>query len=283
MVRSSRNGVPGSQDCHEDYAYVIQALLALSRVVENQAHLDDAILVEKAELDFWDTAGGFYFTRGEDVISRRKAIRDSAIPSPNAVSMMNPLDLVRTTGDSSFLDRIDLTLKRFAHPMKRSSSTLARMVVAADSYQHHLKEEASPVSVSVHSATAEESTWRVSVDLNIDDGWHIQAHGAPAPYHPATFVSEDRVDVIRMEFRDPDVLDTDFTETSLPVYSGVNRVNLLVAIPSGAGRHKVGFEYQACGEFKCLPPTKLVLDLDLATIPAEEIIAGKNGKSSRTP
>ena len=52
---------------------------------------------------------------------------------------------------------------------------------------------------------------------------------------------------------------------------------------SNWGRRKVGFEYQACGEFKCLPPTKLVLDLDLATIPAEEIIAGKNGKSSRTP
>jgi len=84
-----------------DYAFLIWGLIELYESTFDVKFLRKAIemndeLIEK----FWDGKdGGFYFTSDDGVLLRQKEGNDGAIPSGNAVSMLNMLRLGRITSD----------------------------------------------------------------------------------------------------------------------------------------------------------------------------------------
>ncbi len=268
LVRSSMEMVPGGSAFHEDYAYTVQALLTLFRVTNDPTFLDAAKRFAQIEVElFWDGSGGFFFSEGEDVIARRKAIRDSAIPSPNSVSIQNLIVFARATGDTTYLNRAGRALRSFASALERSPGNLPRMVVAGDVYLQAVEDLARRVGVRLLSAErAGDTNWRVTLQVEIAPGWHIQAHTTRAPYLAAAIESVGNLRIVDVYYPEAEAFNPGFEDSPLPVYSGRTRIPVVVDIPPGTTRRKLVLSYQACDEARCLPPNRAVVDLERATI-----------------
>jgi uncharacterized protein YyaL (SSP411 family) len=92
-----------------DYSFFIWGLLELYEATFKNDYLRQAIEFTKhVNKHFWDEKGhGYYSTSdyAEELLVRKKANYDGAIPSANSVTMMNLLKLGRITGDSSYEER----------------------------------------------------------------------------------------------------------------------------------------------------------------------------------
>lgn len=119
--RDGEGAIPGNAD---DYAFLIWGLLELYETTFQSGYLRKALELNKIFYEqFWDSnSGGFYFTAndGEQLIVRRKEIYDGAIPSANAVAMLNLLRLEQITGRSEFGERAAQISAAFAGPVTRA-------------------------------------------------------------------------------------------------------------------------------------------------------------------
>ena len=268
LIRSSREGSAGAPAYHEDYAYTIEALLTLFRVTEREVFLGAARRMTAVEVDlFWDEAGGYYFSQGEDVIARRKAIRDSAIPAPNSVSIQNLLTLAQVTDDTTYRSRAGKALRAFGGLLDRSPGSVSRMMVAGDAYLRAAGDQRVPVDVRDVNATRSDSGWRVDMLMDISPGWHIQAREAKPPYHPTSIEPNGDFEIVEVVYPDAHTFDPEFEDDPLPVYSGLERIDLVLEIPQETTRRKLSLSYQACDDTRCLPPATIVVDLERSTIP----------------
>ncbi len=98
----------------DDYAFLIFALLELYEATFNAKYLLQADKLQKiVNKHFADEVyGGFFFTSdfAEELIIRQKEIYDGAIPSGNAVTMLNLLKLARYTGNHDYENKaLDLS------------------------------------------------------------------------------------------------------------------------------------------------------------------------------
>jgi len=112
-----RDGEAAITGLVNDYSYVIFGLLELYQTVFDPKYLREAITLNEQFLTyFWDTkTGGFFFTPedGEKLIVRKKEIYDGALPSGNAVAMLNLLHLTRITGDLTLEEKALQIMKTF--------------------------------------------------------------------------------------------------------------------------------------------------------------------------
>ena len=103
---SPQSGAPAFLD---DYAFYIQALLAIHALTADPQLLQDAERwMEKARVLFFDQETGlFYFQQGEDkwLPIRKKSVLDGAYPSGNAIMAENQLKLGLLTGEMRWLDQ----------------------------------------------------------------------------------------------------------------------------------------------------------------------------------
>jgi uncharacterized protein len=106
----------------DDYAYLVFGLLELY-----EANFDNKYLHEATELtntmivEFWDEKnGGFFFTakNEDDSVPRLKQTYDGAVPSGNAVALLNLLRLARLNGEPSFDVYANKLLKTFSEEIK---------------------------------------------------------------------------------------------------------------------------------------------------------------------
>ena len=117
-----------------DYAFLIWGLIELYESTFDVKFLRKAIemndeLIEK----FWDGKdGGFYFTSDDGVLLRQKEGNDGAIPSGNAVSMLNMLRLGRITSDVELEEKAREMAKTFSNDVKKFPSAYPTFMVALD-------------------------------------------------------------------------------------------------------------------------------------------------------
>ncbi|HHH77805.1 MAG TPA: thioredoxin domain-containing protein, partial [Thermoplasmatales archaeon] len=117
-----------------DYAFLIWGLIELYESTFDVKFLRKAIemndeLIEK----FWDGKdGGFYFTSDDGVLLRQKEGNDGAIPSGNAVSMLNMLRLGRITSDVELEEKAREMAKTFSNDVKKFPSAYQTFMVALD-------------------------------------------------------------------------------------------------------------------------------------------------------
>ncbi len=93
IYRAFKNKRSQTEGFLEDYAFVIQAYLALYQVTFDEGFLrKSASFCEYAITNFYDPAEGYFHfssTTGEPLIARKKEIFDNVIPSSNAVMARN--------------------------------------------------------------------------------------------------------------------------------------------------------------------------------------------------
>ena len=100
----------------DDYVYLVRGLLALHRATDDDRWLEAAREVTGEQVErLGDKRGGFY-TAGasSDLVCRSRGVFDGALPSSNAMAVLNLLELWRQGGDERWRELAASSLKAFA-------------------------------------------------------------------------------------------------------------------------------------------------------------------------
>ena len=223
----------------DDYAFLVQALVALHRM--DQARELAGVMRDR----FYDEGdGGFFYTeaRATDLIVRQMVGSDSPLPSGNGVAAMGLLEL----GDA---ERARGTISVFAGQMEGAGEGMSALVQAGLEYfRKHgeivVEGEAesgrprSPAELAGEVVEIE-SRWEgkiLRVRCAVAEGYHLNAHDAA--------VEPTRLTVTGAEAEQIDY----------PVGELRGKFEILVRLKSRpAGEVVVNFAYQACDESACLP------------------------------
>jgi len=113
--RKGSSGILGNLD---DYAFLIWGLIELYEAGFKTKYLKAALDLARDLVSRFEDAedGGFYFTPvdGEDLILRKKDGHDGALPSGNAVAVLDLLRLSRMTGDRKLEEVASRAFEAFA-------------------------------------------------------------------------------------------------------------------------------------------------------------------------
>ena len=132
LMRVFNQGRCQGKGYSEDYAFFIQALIALYEATFEMAYLKEAERLNKKMVElFWDDRnGGFFFSgkENESLIARSKNPYDNAIPSANSIALTNLIRLGYLTGDESLKKRAEQILQLFYKFLSEHPSGFAQML-----------------------------------------------------------------------------------------------------------------------------------------------------------
>jgi hypothetical protein len=129
------SGEPAMTGNLDDYAFVIWGLIELYEAGFAARDLRTALELQRILTDrFRDPEGGFFFTPddGEDLLTRLKESHDGAVPSGNAVTLMNLIRLGRMTGDPHLEKEAAALSRAFAESVRRLPSAHAQWLIALE-------------------------------------------------------------------------------------------------------------------------------------------------------
>jgi uncharacterized protein YyaL (SSP411 family) len=120
----------------DDYAFLGWGLTELYEATFDAQFLKTALELSKDMIQhFWDLQrGGLFFTSddAENLIVRKKEVSDGALPSGNAVAMLNLLRLGRFTGDAELEERASRIQRVFSEQVRQFPSGYTQFLSAAD-------------------------------------------------------------------------------------------------------------------------------------------------------
>ncbi|MEX0716462.1 MAG: DUF255 domain-containing protein [Planctomycetaceae bacterium] len=134
LMRSWRNERGEVEGYLDDYAYVVQGLLAVHRATDEAKWLNAArrLTDDQIRLFLDEQDGGFYFTANdhEELIARTKNAYDDALPAANSVTVRNLLRIASHFDAPQYRELAERTLAAFVplarkHPGGMSTLALA--------------------------------------------------------------------------------------------------------------------------------------------------------------
>ncbi|MCH8828925.1 MAG: DUF255 domain-containing protein, partial [Planctomycetes bacterium] len=138
LYRTSRGGKAKLNAYLDDYAFLVDGLLALHRATKEQKWLNAARRLTDDQIrDFWSKeAKAFFFTphHHEQLIARTRNAYDSVIPSGNSVSVRNLLRLAKLTGEKKYRTYAAETLSVFVAAISTMPTGMAQMALAVAEY-----------------------------------------------------------------------------------------------------------------------------------------------------
>ncbi|HEV3483930.1 MAG TPA: thioredoxin domain-containing protein, partial [Vicinamibacterales bacterium] len=176
----------------EDYAFSIEASLALFETTFDATWLDRAVTLADDALElFEDRERGGFFTTGSDapaLLTRSKDIIDGALPAANSVMALELQRLGLITGEERFENAALGALRLVRDPMERSPGAFSHALAALDFYT------SSPIELVIVGDVAAHDTRRlieVAESNNLPNRVLLVSDG-PKPSIP---LLEDRVAV----------------------------------------------------------------------------------------
>jgi uncharacterized protein YyaL (SSP411 family) len=140
LRRSFKDGAAGGSGFLDDHAFFIAALLDLFEATADRFWLERAGELDRTLADrFEDTENGGFFMTPDDhevLIAREKPLMDGALPSGNAVALMNLLRLNALTLAPSYLKRAESGLAAFSTVLEANPSAFGEMLLALDDFLH---------------------------------------------------------------------------------------------------------------------------------------------------
>ncbi len=156
LLRTYKDGESKLNGYLEDYAYVVDGLLALYEASFDLRWFEEArALTETMIEQFQDAeAGGFFFTSAdhETLITRTKDFYDNAIPSGNSVAAAALLRLSLFTGEGRYRQIAETILRLMKSTMMRAPSAFGYLLSALDLLL------ASPYEIAIIGAPEAEDT-----------------------------------------------------------------------------------------------------------------------------
>jgi uncharacterized protein YyaL (SSP411 family) len=269
VYRSGNAKVPAVLD---DYAFLIAGLLRLHEATKAPRWLAEATrLMAEQEARLADPEHGGFFGAGEEaeLPFRAKTGHDGAVSSGNGVSALNLLDLGRLTGEPEYMQKAGRLLEAFgtsisSFPLGHITlvQAVARISPLADTFAT-TPAESSPDIVEARGSlgsTSSADRWApFALDLEIQEGWHVNAHPASLPMLVATEVREDRGRLRNVRYPQGELLGHLPSGEGVRVYRG--RAVIEGEIEVGEGESlALSLTYQPCDDARCLPAvTKSVI------------------------
>ena len=258
-----------------DYAYLVRGLLALHAATDEPGWLERAVDLSREQIDrLADPRGGF-FVAGErpDLLFRSREVFDGALPSANAIAALNLIELARRTGDCAWLEQARSLLAAFASIIEQQPEGARMLALAVHRYRQQagdpppvdgpaseppaadsLSDEARRlVSAELSTAAAGVDGWQpFRVEIDIADGWHLQARDPGDERLTATELSAHGAELRNVVYPPGET----FAGTS--VYS--QRCELAGEWrPVDGAAPRLVLEYQACDASRCLPVVRIEL------------------------
>ncbi len=144
LLRTYKDGQAKLNGYQEDYAYLIEGLLALYEATFDVKYFDTARQLADTMIEqFWDDADvGFYFTSSdhEELITRTKEYFDNATPAGNSVAAHVLLKLALLAGESSYQVKAAAILRTMRQAISRYPSAFGYLLGALDLYLSEAKE-----------------------------------------------------------------------------------------------------------------------------------------------
>ena len=146
LLRTYKDGTAKLNGYLEDYAFLIDGLLALHEVNFSREILDAAITLGNDMIElFWDTASGQFFDTGHDheqLVVRPKDLTDNAIPCGSSMAVSVLLRLAVITGDGDMERRASEALRSVRQLMMTFPTAAGTWLGALDFYLSRPKEVA---------------------------------------------------------------------------------------------------------------------------------------------
>ncbi len=146
LLRTYKDGTAKLNGYLEDYAFLIDGLLALHEVNFSRETLDAAIMLGNDMIElFWDTASGQFFDTGHDheqLVVRPKDLTDNAIPCGGSMAVSVLLRLAVISGDGDMERRASEALRSVRQLMMTFPTAAGTWLGALDFYLSRPKEVA---------------------------------------------------------------------------------------------------------------------------------------------
>lgn len=144
LLRSYKNGQARFNAYQEDYAYLIDALIALYEATFQTKWLLEARSLTNLMIDqFWDKEeGGFFFTSNdhESLITRSKEYSDNATPSGNSIAVDALLKLKHIFNDDQYEAMAVKVFNMLNRALERFPGGFGHMLGALDFHFAQVKE-----------------------------------------------------------------------------------------------------------------------------------------------
>jgi uncharacterized protein YyaL (SSP411 family) len=244
----------------EDLAYFAEALINLYDVTADNKWLKRAEIVNKIMLnDFWDVKnGGFFMSAIKDtpLITRPKDYQDNAIPAGNSVALNVLTMLAIRTGKEEYYDKANDLVKTFSTNIAENPTNHAYMLLAIDSLLHG---EISTRQYAARGVVKMEVTLDkniLTVNLNIKDGWHINAHKPLQKDLIATTLTSENL--FKVKYPTAELLNLSFNQKQkLALYTKNATITAEIKDKKYQKYQKYMLNFQACSNDVCLPPESL--------------------------
>jgi uncharacterized protein len=136
LKRTYCEGRASNAACLEDYAFLIDGIVALYEVTGDDKWLNAARRLMDDQIEqYWDDrSAGFFFTADhhEPLIARMKDGYDSVMPSGNSVSVDVLTRLFRITKEADYQTRAEKSLAAFGSQIEQSPAGFSRMLLGAE-------------------------------------------------------------------------------------------------------------------------------------------------------
>jgi uncharacterized protein YyaL (SSP411 family) len=155
LMRVYKDGVAKIDAFLEDYANLIDGMIALYEATFDRHWLDQAVVfAERMIVEFADPTGSGFFDTAVSapaLVSRPRDMHDGATPSGNAVAASVLLRLAHFTGRTEFEERAVAVLKSVAEAMAQQPMGFGRFLSVLDAYTGTRRE----VAIVGHRGDAE--------------------------------------------------------------------------------------------------------------------------------
>ncbi len=284
LLHSWRGGTAKIPAYLGDYAFFVRGLLELHRVSGQAKWLEAAAELTDQQIDrLGDPAGGF-FVAGENpnLLARSKDATDGATPSPNAIAILNLLELDARSEQPRWRQAAHRALLAFAPVVEQMPEAVRMLTLAARRYTATAApsaeaKNASPVAapgsqdpgspdpetlVTATLRTTEEEVEggrAFTLDVEVQEGWHINANPASNEFLIATAVEGRDAELSQVVYPKGESVRFSFADEEVVVYQGkVEIQGKLRATDEGA---TLVLTYQPCDDSRCLRPVERVLTI----------------------
>ena len=264
-----------------DYTYLLQALVSL------YDQTDESVWLERSErlasdllTRFWDIRrGGLFSTAASDtdgLIVRPKDRFDDALPSGNSVAAKSLSRLYHRTGKEIYATRAKQIFQAFGSDLMRAPSAWTYALNAVQEYQDRsagVSEYAASghakVTLSLVSKT--ESNVSAIVEIDLDEGWHVQSDSPSAENLIGTRLSSPSDDwsLADVVYPPAETLVTSFQSDPISVWSGKVRIDAQLK-QTQTGDVQFGpvieVRLQACDDRLCLLPETVRLEIPIGVL-----------------
>ena len=144
LLRTYKDGQAKLKGYLEDYAFLMDGLMALHELTFDQVWLQEAVALGQAMVElFWDETSGQFFDTGldhEELVLRPRDISDNATPSGSSMATEALLRLAVVTGDAEYERRAVTALRSVQELMAKFPTGAGHWLCALDLYLSRAKE-----------------------------------------------------------------------------------------------------------------------------------------------